>query len=187
MFTFWTIPSYSLKKNMNSAAGILWNMLQLQVSLFLSAVVELLQGNASKVAELETRMQLLGFNIVEDTLLNQYLHGYFYSFSDLISSSILVHKYANHECINCREETRKWKVNKPFLCSLALKCHCKKMFCDQKWLKFHIWLNFFFFFLRMFCTLCATLLEKFSALLYSRGMEYKPWLNILFEWNFFFL
>lgn len=47
---------------MSSAAGNLRNVLQLQVSLCLSAVVELLQGSASKVAELETWMQLLGFD-----------------------------------------------------------------------------------------------------------------------------
>lgn len=45
---------------MSSAAGNLRNVLQ--VSLGLSAVVELLQGSASKVAELEAWMQLLGFD-----------------------------------------------------------------------------------------------------------------------------
>ncbi|KAK4824849.1 hypothetical protein QYF61_020222 [Mycteria americana] len=30
----------------------------------------------------------------------------------------------------------------------------------------------------MSCILCATLLEKFSALLYSREMEYKLWLSL---------
>lgn len=29
-------------------------------------------------------------------------------------------------------ENYKWKVNKPFLCSLAFKCQCKKMFCGPK-------------------------------------------------------
>lgn len=110
----------------------------------------------------------------------------FSCFSDLTACTILIHKNVNHECMNCVGKIINDKLTS--LCYLALKCQCKKMFCGPEVLEIsHLTKTFFFFFfLRMSCILCATLLEKFSALLYSREMEYKLWLNILFACDFFF-
>lgn len=53
--------------NMNSAAGVSGNEMYYNYNVTVSAVVELLQVCASKIADPETWMQLLGFNTVEDT------------------------------------------------------------------------------------------------------------------------
>lgn len=67
----------------------------------------------------------------------------FSCFSDLTACTILIHKNAHHEYMNCVGKIINDKLTS--LCYLALKCQCKKMFCGPKVLEISHLTKIFFF------------------------------------------